>query len=145
MSRKRPDVADLLRRASLRRTPVRVGVIELLAKSTEPMGVPEMLEHLPRDTDAVTVYRTLNTFTRKRLVHRVRGEDQTWRYALSTGADERASQHQHPHFVCEGCGAVQCLEEAKVPAKLLATMRIAHGYDVTYAEVVLHGTCPRCR
>jgi Fur family transcriptional regulator, ferric uptake regulator len=146
MSRKRPDADDLLRRVSLRRTPVRVGVIELLAKSSEPMGVPEMLEHLPRETDAVTVYRTLNTFTRKRLVHRVRGEDQGWRYALSTGAGgDKVPQHQHPHFVCEGCGAVQCLDAAKVPAKLVASMRIADGYEVSYAEVVLHGTCPRCR
>src|SRR3954451_6261946 len=99
----RPDANALLRHASLRRTPVRVGVIELLAGSAEPIAVPGMLQHLPRDTDAVTVYRTLNTFTRKKLVHRVRGEDQTWRYALSGGPGEKAPQHQHPHFVCEGC------------------------------------------
>jgi Fur family ferric uptake transcriptional regulator len=148
MPRKRlPDAHDLLRHASLRRTPVRVGVVELLARSAEPMGVPEMLEHLPRDTDAVTVYRTLNTFTRKRLVHRVHGEDRTWRYALSTGdgvGPKHLNAHQHPHFVCDECGTVECLEASAIPKTLVPSLHVGARYAVRYPEVVLHGLCPKC-
>ena len=83
-----------------------------------PAGGAAGVERLPEHTDAVTVYRTLNTFTDKQLVHRVRGEDRTWRYALSGKASPRQPQqpaHSHAHFVCETCGTVECLEDAEIP------------------------------
>ena len=149
----------MLRGAGLRRTPVRLGVLEVLASSGgQPVGVPQVLEKLPADTDAVTVYRTLNTFTRKRLVHRVRGEDRTWRYALSpppaspmaaehqgkAAPREGQSPHSHPHFVCDGCGTVECLEKSQIPRDFVRSLRVGARYDVRYPEVLLHGLCPRC-
>ena len=146
----------MLRDAGLRRTPVRLGVLEVLASSGgQPVAVPQLLEKLPTDTDAVTVYRTLNTFTRKRLVHRVRGEDRTWRYALSphappaeargkVAAAESRPPHGHPHFVCDGCGTVECLEKSPIPKDFVRSLRVGSRYDVRYPEVVLHGLCPRC-
>jgi Fur family ferric uptake transcriptional regulator len=139
-----PDADGALRRAGLRRTPVRVGVLAVLARSPQPLGVPQVLRALPPDTDAVTVYRTLNTFTRKKLVHRVRGEDRTWRYALGGAPPAAASPHQHPHFVCDACGGVECLEQSEVPKTLVQSLRVDTRHAVTYAEVVLHGVCPKC-
>src|SRR5829696_280349 len=128
-----PPAADVLRAAGLRRTPVRAGVLEVLGAAGGPLAVPQILEHLPADTDAVTVYRTLNTFTRKKLVHRVRGEDRTWRYALSPKASPRLPHpHPHPHFVCEACGAVECLEAARIPANFVRSLRVGDGYAVHY-------------
>jgi Fur family ferric uptake transcriptional regulator len=133
---------------------VRLGVLEILASSGgQPVGVPQLLERLPAQTDPVTVYRTLNTFTRKRLVHRVRGEDRTWRYALSapgaTGgrgkpAAKAQPPHGHPHFVCDGCGTVECLEKSQIPRDFVRSLRVGARYEVRYPEVVLHGLCPRC-
>ena len=112
------------------------------------MAVPQIIEQLPEHTDAVTVYRTLNTFTRKRLVHRVHGEDRTWRYALSTGNGGRGPRqpnaHQHPHFVCDECGTVECLEDSAIPKTLVPSLHVGARYAVRYPEVVLHGLCPRC-
>lgn len=133
--------ATLLQRAGLRRTPVRTAVLNVLGESGQPLGVPQVLERLPRDTDAVTVYRTLNTFTQKKLVHRVHGEDRTWRYALSADA---ATRHEHPHFVCDACGTVECLEQSEIPKDFVHSLGVASRYSVNYPEVVLHGVCPRC-
>ena len=149
----------LLAAAGLRRTPVRLAVLGVLKGAARPLGVAEVLEHLPSDTDAVTVYRTLNTFTRERIVHRVRGEDRTARYALGDAADvapaataskrqesARAKPaHGHAHFVCDTCGGVECLEESKIPKTLVSALRVAPRYAVTYPEILLHGTCPNCR
>lgn len=133
----------LLRKSGLRRTPVRVGVMEVLTRSGRPMSVPQILGKLRGSVDTVTVYRTLNTFARKRLVHRVRGEDRSWLYAASDAIDARP-QHLHPHFVCDACGKVECLGGAEIPRTLVASLDVSPGYDVSYPEVVLHGTCPRC-
>jgi Fur family ferric uptake transcriptional regulator len=132
----------ILQKAGLRRTPVRLGVIDVLSKSQRPMTVPQMLGKM-KGVDSVTVYRTLNTFARKRLVHRVRGEDRTWRYAVS-GTEDREVRHEHPHFVCEECGKVECLEDSQIPQSFVQSLGIRADYDVNYPEVVLHGTCAKC-
>lgn len=132
----------LLRRAGLRRTAVRLGVVDVLTRNGRPMSATQILEKLKGLADTVTVYRTLHTFVRKKLVHRVRGEDRSWLYAISS-ADQRP-QHQHPHFVCDECGKVECLEKSRVPQSLIPSLGVDGGYEVRWPEVVLHGLCPRC-
>ncbi len=111
-----------LKKAGLRRTPVRLGVLDLLAASRQSLDVTEILAKLPTHTDAVTVYRTLNAFTRKKMVHRIRGENRSWRYAL--GDSQESKQHRHPHFVCEDCGKVECLVEAEIPSNFIRSLAV---------------------
>ena len=139
----RPSPSELLKQIGLRRTPVRLGVLKVLADATQPLGVQQVLELLPEHTDTVTVYRTLNTYTNKKVVHRVRGEDRTWRYALG-GGEAREQPHSHPHFVCETCGTVECLEQSQIPPAFVRSLKVADGYAVHYPEVTLHGVCPKC-
>ena len=131
----------LLRKGNLRRTPVRVEILRLLSRAQRPVSVPYILSQI-RVLDSVTAYRTLGAFARKRLVHRVRGEDRTWLYALSDAT--AAPQHQHPHFVCDECGEVECLAESRVPGTLNESLHIRGDYAVSWSEVVVHGLCPRC-
>lgn len=136
-----PSIDAVLRGHGLRRTPVRVEVLDLLKAAARPLSVPQMLAKL-RGVDTVTVYRTLNTFVRKKLVHRIRGEDRSWLYAA--GDMDDAPQHQHPHFVCDDCGKVECLDDASIPRSFVDSLNVHRGYKVNYPEVVLHGRCPKC-
>ena len=141
----KPNPSDLLKQIGLRRTPVRLGVLQVLAAAPQPLDVQQVLEKLPDHTDTVTVYRTLNTFTEKKVVHRVRGDERTWRYAISPADPaERAAPHAHPHFVCETCGTVECLEDSQIPSTLVRSLHVGEKYAVRYPEVVLHGLCPHC-
>ena len=135
----------LLREAGLRRTPVRVAVLDRVTAARQPLGAPEIIRRLGEETDPVTVYRTLNTLAEHRLVHRVRGEDGAWRYAATPGTIEAERRdHPHAHFVCDSCGTVECMEEVPVPENLVKAKALGRRYDVSHAEVVVHGTCPRC-
>jgi Fur family ferric uptake transcriptional regulator len=137
------EIYDMLRQAGLRKTPVRIGVLDVLTEVGRPVPVSALLGKLPHHTDAVTVYRTLNTFAKLKLVHRIRGENNEWLYAIGNGG--KAKQHHHPHFVCEDCGAVECLSESEVPGDFLPELHIPKRYKVNYFEVVLHGTCGKCK
>ena len=137
-------IEQMLKQAGLRVTPVRLAALEVLRRAGGPLDVPKILAKLPPATDAVTVYRTLNTFTRKKMVHRVRGEDRSWLYAIGDMGPER-QEHRHPHFVCDECGKVECLQEAEIPRGFVRSLKLDDAYAVTYPEVVLHGVCPRCR
>lgn len=134
-------ITESLVRAELRRTPVRSGVLGVLFGSKTPMGAVEILGMLPPHTDAVTVYRTLNTLVKKSLVHRIRGDDGIWRYAVED--PKQSHVHRHPHFVCDECGRVECLKKVEIPLGF-SGMRVGKGYSVSYSEVVLHGWCPKC-
>lgn len=136
-----PAIDSILRSNGLRRTPVRVEVLDLLKSAGRPLSVPQMLAKL-KGVDTVTVYRTLTTFVRKKLVHRVRGEDRSWLYAAGDMHDQ--PKHMHPHFVCDDCGKVDCLDDAAIPTSLVASLHVAAKYKVAYPEVVLHGQCPKC-
>ncbi len=138
-----PGTETFLRSAGLRRTPVRSAVLAVLSEASGPLGVPDMLGKLPRGTDVVTVYRTLNTFTRKKLVHRIQAEDRSWRYAMGTPTQK--VDHRHPHFVCEKCQIVECLSGAEIPKGLPRSMGVRSAYSISYSEVVLHGVCPKCQ
>jgi Fur family transcriptional regulator, ferric uptake regulator len=137
-----PDPTSLLRTAGLRRTPVRVGVIESLRAADRPSTVHDLLARLPSGTDAVTVYRTLKTLMDHKLVRRIRGEDRSW---LFESAESGAKQtHTHPHFVCDTCGTVECLPEEAVAKRTPVLPKLARGYEVTKEEITLHGVCPKC-
>ena len=134
--------AKLLGGASLRSTPVRRAILALLMRSPQSLDVPGLLAKLPKHTDAVTVYRTLNTFVRKKMVHRVRGEERSWRYAI--GQHDEGTKHQHPHFVCGQCGRVECLAESQVPPTLSKALKVGSDYVIDYTEVIVHGSCAKC-
>jgi Fe2+ or Zn2+ uptake regulation protein len=141
-SQEKGKPADQLRLAGLKRTPVRLGVLNILSGHPQPMSAPQILERLPDGTDHVTLYRTLNTLTESKILHRVRGDDQAWRYGLrETGS----TRHEHAHFVCDECGTVECLSGAPAPETSAKRSGIRPGYRVEYSEVLVHGTCPDCR
>ncbi len=57
--------------------------------------------------DRAAVYRNLNDLSDATLVRRADYGDHVWRY-------EVAHDESHVHFVCTGCGVVQCLPKNTV-------------------------------
>ena len=102
------------------------------------MSVEELVAKLPRETDVVTVYRTLNTLVEKHLARRVRAEDRSWRFELS------GAEHVHAHFVCDNCGKVECVPTIELQPSATFSAKLAEGYDIHSQELTLHGTCPKC-
>jgi Fur family ferric uptake transcriptional regulator len=64
-----------------------------------------------------------------------------WRFLTAQDARPRASgHHPHPHFKCNICGDVICLDE------ILAAPRVAlpAGYRSEELEVTVKGQCAMC-
>ena len=169
----RPSVGDehlraLLRAAKLRITTVRLGVLAVLNSSDHALNAQQVFDAVaarhPRSAalDRVTVYRTLNTLVDSGLAHKLDPGDRVFRFRLtdhsrcSHPAHELPAHHDHashPHFVCDSCGTVECLESAQVqlssiPApnssKSPASPASPAPRRILKQDVVLHGTCPDC-
>jgi Fur family transcriptional regulator, ferric uptake regulator len=143
----------LLRGRDLRVTTPRLQVLGALLDSPSPLDAAALCQRLT-SADRVTVYRTLNTLVDAGILHRVDPGDRVFRFGLSEGSPAPAAPgHQHPHFVCDACGTVQCLDDAEVILKPRPrSSRTPGGHTrpaprplrVTQKDVLLHGTCGDC-
>lgn len=142
---------DLLRRGNLRVTGVRLAVLRAMSGSKCAMDAAEIAESLERsgeDADRVTVYRTLNSLVDAGIAHRVDPGDRIFRFSLTDHG--RCSgdhhEHEHPHMVCDACGAVECILDAEVSIRPRegAEASVCRRFKVTQQDIMLHGTCDRC-
>jgi Fur family transcriptional regulator, ferric uptake regulator len=136
------DLTRLIRDAGLRVTPIRLEVLTVLIHAGRPLSVAQMIPLLPAYAGTVTVYRTLHSFLEKGVVHKVRGDDREWNYAF--GAKTDLSKHQHPHFVCDDCGMVECLSDAQLPDSFVAKLKQNARFEIGHVELFLHGKCQPC-
>jgi Fur family ferric uptake transcriptional regulator len=91
--------------------------------------------------DRVTIYRTLQTFVDKGVIHIIPTADNSIRYALCKDDCEEGHHHDHHiHFICTICNHTYCLDEAVTPE-----IRLPRGYSARHVEVVVEGICKDCR
>lgn len=82
-----------------------------------------------------TVYNCLETLTDSGLVKQVNIDREPSRYCPNL--------HEHAHFFCSNCGAVQDVIPDK-PDAPLAAWRLPKGSQVQLVEVSMRGICPTC-
>ncbi len=130
------DLSDLLRSKSLKATPQRLWILELLEDDTSHPTAEQLharaLARMPT-LSLRTVYQTLRELVE---VGELAALD------VGTGAtrfDPRVATHQH--VVCRDCGAVRDID---IDTSSLTTPSDAHGFVVSAPEVVFRGLCPQC-
>jgi len=82
-----------------------------------------------------TVYRNLLDLARVGLARRFDVGDHTWRFEAAGHARE------HPHFVCNSCGDIECLEGVQLALADDRGPRALRGREV---DVQVRGVCDRC-
>ncbi len=130
------DLREILVEKGIRVTEQRMIVLRELAKLRVPVSHPELTARLDASTlDRATVYRTLLTLTEAGLLVKTQLGDGVWRFGFPATA--KAEHGEHPHFVCNDCGSVQCLPTNAVSLTGAATKN-------RVAEVQLRGLCSGC-
>jgi Fur family transcriptional regulator, ferric uptake regulator len=116
-------------------------LVEILARSGNPLRIPEILRG--RGLAQSSVYRNLSDLERAGVVRRLVTDEEYGRYELS----EDLTEHHH-HVICSSCGTVQDLPmRADVERRMEETLgRLAR--SVGFAEVShrldLIGVCASC-
>jgi Fur family transcriptional regulator, ferric uptake regulator len=90
--------------------------------------------------DRVTIYRTLQTFSEKGIIHSIPASDGSARYALCHGHCSEGHHHDnHVHFHCQECGTTQCLDDVMIPF-----VKLPRGFLSETIEMVITGYCNNC-
>jgi Fur family transcriptional regulator, ferric uptake regulator len=136
------DLRQKLRDLGLRATLPRVAVVQRLLAARAPLTHGEVAEQLAESGfDRATVYRNLIDLADVGLVRRSDIGDHVWRFEL-VGDDAQHAESEHPHFICKGCGAVECLPEGTISVK--ATRGAPRALRKKGLAVQVRGLCDAC-
>jgi Fur family ferric uptake transcriptional regulator len=134
------EVESLLKRNSLSVTESRKKILHLFLEQAEALAHGDIEKRAGEKFDRVTVYRTLQTFVDKGIIHTIPTADNSIRYAVcKDDCKEGHHQDHHIHFVCTNCSKTFCLDDVVTP-----TINLPSGYQAQHVEVVVEGICKEC-
>ena len=129
----------ILKSYSLKQTAGRIALLKVMLASDRPISHKEICAKLDGfNYDAVSIYRSLESFIKAGFVHKVEDDRGAWLYALCTC---NKMGHCHPHFFCRHCGLCKCLDEYKMPA----LEQVKDDFIVEEQRYYLKGICSDCK
>ena len=132
---------DILKNSGLSITDKRLKILELFQKNSKALSHADIESLSGKHFDRVTIYRTLQTFVDKGIVHTIPTADNSIMYALCKEACSEGHHHDnHVHFLCEECGTTYCLENVNIPE-----LSIPKGFTLHQTNVLVNGICKNCR
>ncbi len=133
-------IIDLLKRTGLSITDSRKKILDSFFQKNSALAHADIELHVGTDFDRVTIYRTLQTFVDKGIIHTIPTPDNAVVYALCKDSCS-AGHHQdnHVHFICDNCSKTFCLEHIVVP-----TVKMPTGFKATQIDMVVSGVCNFC-
>ncbi len=133
------NIASILRKKNLSITDSRKKILSLFLQANDALTHGDIEKKASEKFDRVTIYRTLQTFVEKGIVHAIPSVDNSIRYALCKDCTEGHHHDDHVHFICSNCNTTICLDDVVSPFIELPKSYIAHN-----VQVVINGICNNC-
>ena len=131
----------LLKQNHLSITDSRKKMLSLFLEQTGALSHGDIEKKAGEKFDRVTIYRTLQTFVDKGIIHVIPTTDNSIRYALCKDECTEGHHHDHHiHFVCSKCNNTYCLDDVATP-----DIKLPKGYSAKQVEVVVEGICKNCK
>ena len=133
-------IKELLKKNHMSVTDSRLQILDMFYHAPGALAHADIEKKASDKIDRVTIYRTLQTFEEKGIIHTIPTADNSVKYALCK--DQCAEGHHHDnhvHFVCDNCGNTICMDEVTVPL-----IKLPNGYEMRQVEMVVSGRCREC-
>lgn len=132
------DREEILNQRGIAPTAMRLLVLDELRKADTAISLAD-LEACMERADKVTIYRTLKTFEKHKLVHSIEDGTGSVKYALCPASCQCQPEDVHAHFHCTACNGTYCLKDNHLPLVSLPS-----GFSVKGMSLVLSGLCGKC-
>lgn len=123
--------------AIIRKTKSLKQVLQVFEEKTQAVSAVELFESLQSDMNKSTVYRLLDRLEDEGMIHSFLGGDGLKWYAKCSSCSHNHHYDVHPHFQCNQCGKMDCLdivvEVPKIPNR-----------KVESTHFLVFGTCEDC-
>jgi len=132
---------DILKRNGLSVTEGRKKILELFLGTEGALAHADIEKNTDAAFDRVTVYRTLQTFVEKGIIHQIPTTDNSVLYALCRHNCEQGHHHDnHVHFICSECDKTICLDDVTVPS-----VKLPKNFKPLQAAMIVTGICGDCK
>jgi Fur family ferric uptake transcriptional regulator len=133
------DTAEhILSYHALKVTRHRTHILQLFINCGGGLEYTDVLRLSGEKIDRVTLYRMLQLFLEKGIIHKIPSWDGITRYALGK-LHEKGYHEQHLHFICVACGSITCLTNIPVPE-----IALPNGFVSQQKAMIINGTCEKC-
>lgn len=135
------QVEEILKKNHLSVTDSRQKIMQLFLNTNGALAHADIEKKTGESFDRVTVYRTLQSFVEKGIIHLIPTRDNSIKYALCKDDCEEGHHHDnHVHFICDECSKTICLDDVTVPH-----VKLPKGFTPQHAEMVVNGICEECK
>ena len=130
---------SILKKHKLKSTSFRLDLLKIFLKCESSISFSDIKQFLDSPIDRATIYRALESFEKKGLIHVVPNLGNETKYALCSGCEIGIHNHDHAHFICKLCSNTFCvqLDNTKFDLSL-------KGYLIEGINLVLEGVCKDC-
>jgi len=119
-------------------TPMRVLILQYLMGQDRAVSLQSIEREFVR-ADKSTLYRTLKTFEKNKLVHSIDDGTKQLKYALCLESCECLTNDLHYHFHCTVCENTFCLTDQNIPQ-----IELPKNFSMEQANMVIKGRCAAC-
>lgn len=120
-------------------TTMRLLVLEQLMERSRAISLTE-LENSFEKADRITLYRTLKTFEKNKLIHSINDGTGVSKYALCMEGCECNLEDLHVHFHCISCKETFCATQTSVPK-----VQLPDNFELLEINMVMKGFCGDCK
>lgn len=131
---------DILHRRQLSSTESRRKILSLFLNTDDALTHGDIEKEVGEKYVRVTIYRTLQTFEEKGIIHSIPTADNAILYALCKECEEGHHHDDHVHFICNNCEKTICLDDVVSPK-----IDLPAGYVADNVQVVIQGVCKDCK
>ncbi len=134
------SIDNILKRNQLSITDSRKKILELFQEHNGALAHNDIEKKTGEKFDRVTIYRTLQTFVERGIIHTIPTPDNSVLYALCKDECTKGHHHDnHVHFVCDICNVTYCLDSVVTPE-----VNLPKGFKPALIDVVVSGRCKNC-
>jgi Fur family ferric uptake transcriptional regulator len=134
-------IRDILKKNHMSITDSRVQILDLFYSQDGALAHADIEKKTGDGIDRVTIYRTLQTFEEKGIIHTIPTADNSVKYALCKEQCAEGHHHDnHVHFICDDCGKTICLDDVLVPE-----VKLPKDFEPHQSNMVVNGICGDCR
>ena len=135
------SIDAILKRNQLSITDSRKRILELFIQNSGALEHADIEKKTGEKFDRVTVYRTLQSFLEKGIIHTIPTSGNSVRYALCKEECKDGHHHDnHVHFVCKECNITICLDDVTIPS-----VKLPEGFKPTEYQMIVSGICKDCQ
>ncbi|MCF6169325.1 transcriptional repressor [Lutibacter sp.] len=133
------DLEKILDKHNVKPTAMRLLVLQFLLTEKAAMSLTDLENYFDK-SDRTTLYRTLKTFVKYEIAHKIDDGTGVTKYALcEENCHCEIETDLHVHFHCKLCKQTICLPKHKIPY-----IKLPDGFIADDVSLIVTGMCNKC-